>query len=269
MERKNGRAEAILSSSHPLLSAWRLFDPTKPPFILPGDEALLDEPSLWHVDQWRDYLSNLERGNPADATKLCLGLLPMPFIGNLRTASIFLLMLNPGARPHDFFGESDVKDYRAALLKTLKQERDVDGLLDPHFAWHGRYGYWQGKLSKVFERRAANGRTYGAARRDVESRMAALELLPYHSTSYRMPDRMLAKLRSVRLIRSYVMEVLVPRAKAGNVLIIVGRAAKKWGEFPKSKNIVVYSGPAARSAHLTPDSAGGKAILRFLASRGA
>ena len=56
---------------------------------------------------------------------------------------------------------------------------------------------------------------------------------------------------------------LVPRAKEGSALIIIGRAARKWGTFPKSRNIIAYTGAAARSAHLTPDSAGGKAMLRF------
>jgi hypothetical protein len=249
---------------HPLLDAWRRFEPDKPPYILPGDDALLAAPTLWQIDQWSDYVADHERGNPSDAHKLCLGLLPMPFIGNLRTASIFLLMLNPGARAHDFFGESEVPPYREMLLATLAQRRGVPGLLDPKFAWHGRYGYWQGKLSKMFERLAISGRTYGEARHDVQGRIAALELVPYHSTTYGLPDRVLEQLKSVQLMRSYVMDRLVPRAKEGSALIIVGRAARKWGSFPKSRNIIAYTGVAARSAHLTPDSAGGKAMLRFL-----
>lgn len=250
--------------SHPLLDEWRRFKPGEPPYILPGDEVLLDAPALWQVDQWRDYVADQERGNPTDSHKLCLGLLPMPFVGNLRTASVFLLMLNPGARAHDFFGESEVEPYRDMLLATIAQRRGVTGLLDPNFAWHGRYGYWQGKLSKMFERLAVSGRTYGAARHDVQAQIAALELVPYHSTTYGLPDRILERLKSVQLMRSYVMDELVPRAKAGSALIIIGRAAKKWGTFPKSRNIIAYTGAAARSAHLTPHSAGGKAILRFL-----
>lgn len=255
-----------MGTTHPLLEAWRAFKPSAPPFILPGDEALLAEPALWAVEQWRDYVANPERGNPADAGRLCLGLLPMPFVGNLRTASIFLLMLNPGARPHDFFGESEVPEYRNELLATLRQDDGIDGLLDPRFAWHGRYGYWEGKLSKLFARIAGADVTYGTTRHALQSRMAALELVPYHSTRYALPGRLLKKLKSVELMRSYVMDVVVPRARAGDALVIIGRAASSWGSFPKSKNIVTYSGAAARSAHLTPDSPGGKAILQFLAA---
>jgi len=254
-----------MEAHHPLLEAWREFKPSGPPFILPGDEALLAEPALWAVEQWRDYVANTERGNPTDAGRLCLGLLPMPFVGNLRTASIFLLMLNPGARPHDFFGESEVPEYRDELLATLRQEDGIEGLCDPRFAWHGRYGYWEGKLSKLFARLAGDGETYGAARQRLQSLMAALELVPYHSTRYALPARMVKQLKSVELMRSYVREVVVPRARAGDALVIIGRAVASWGTFAKSKNIVTYSGSAARSAHLTPDSPGGKAILRFLA----
>lgn len=253
-----------MSGSHPLIEAWRQYKPVKAPYLLPGDEALLDKPALWQVDQWRDYVADQERGNPTDAGKLCLGLLPMPFVGNLRTASIFLLMLNPGARPHDFFGESEVPEYRNELFATLHQEDGIEGLLDPRFAWHGRYGYWESKLSKLFVRLASNGETYGAARHRVSAKIAALELVPYHSTRYALPDHLLRRLKSVELMRSYVSDVIVPRARAGDALVIVGRAANKWGAFPRSTNIVTYSGPAARSAHLTPDSLGGKAMLRFL-----
>jgi len=255
-----------MPNHHPLLDAWRKFKPDNPPFTLPGDEALLAEPALWTIDQWREYVADPERGNPTDAGKLCLGLLPMPFVGNLDTASIFLLMLNPGARPHDFFGESEVPEYRAELLATLRQDEGIDGLLDPRFAWHGRYGYWEGKLSKLFARIAGSDQTYGTARHTLQSKMAALELVPYHSTRYALPGRMLKKLKSVELVRSFVSDVVIPRARAGDALVIIGRAADRWGKFPKSKNIVAYSGTAARSAHLTPDSPGGKAILRFLAS---
>lgn len=108
-----------MGKSHPLLDAWRRFKPSKPPYILPGDEALLGAHALWQMDRWHDYVADKERGNPMDAYKLCLGLLPMPFVGGLRTASVFLLMLNPGARAHDFFGESEVEAYRDMLLATL------------------------------------------------------------------------------------------------------------------------------------------------------
>lgn len=148
-----------------------------------------------------------------DGGKLCLGLLPMPFVGNVRTASIFLLMLNPGARPHDFFGESEVKEYRTTLLATLRQDDGIEGLLDPRFAWHGRYGYWQGKLSKLFEQLAVDGNTYGSVRQKLQARMAALELVPYHSTRYALPNRLLGRLKSVQLMRSYVTDVLVPRPR--------------------------------------------------------
>jgi hypothetical protein len=136
--------------------------------------------------------------------------------------------------------------------------------IDARFAWHSRYGYWQNKLSKLLTALGATHGSFGAARRLLHQRIAVLELLPYHSTSFGVPDRVLNKLESVRLAQSFLHEQLVPRAKSGDCLIVVTRAAKKWGALPKHRNIIAYGASAARSAHLTPGSDGGKAILRFL-----
>ena len=69
-------------------------------------------------------------------------------------ASIYVLMLNPGLGPGDYF-EYKVPSLRRALIANLRQKRRRGVLpfifLDPRFAWHGGFGYWDGKLKGVME----------------------------------------------------------------------------------------------------------------------
>lgn len=58
----------------------------------------------------------------------------------------------------------------------------------------------------------------------------------------------------------FVQNVLVPKAKAGKIKIIVTRKASHWA-LPSSRNVIRYSGAQARGASLGIDTPGGKAIL--------
>jgi len=107
-----------------------------------------------------------------------------------------------------------------------------------------------------------SGKSFGDTRRFFQKRIAALELVPYHlKESARIRPSVLNALLSVDLVRSFVWKELLPRAKAGEILLVVTRGVKKWG-LPSHRNIILYSGPEARSAHLTPKSRG--EVLRFL-----
>ena len=250
---------------HELLSAWKDFQPHQAPYILPGDESLLDETKLYRrFKGWDGFIADPEFGTPGNS-QLHLDLLPIPFIGNMKTASIFLLMLNPGFGPHDYFGEYRVPDYRSALLDNLKQARGNSFLsLDPQFSWHRGFDYWHAKLKDVISDFAhQKGLPYGRARKFFQSRIAALELVPYHSVKFSVPTGVSNSLRSVRLARAFVQEELLPRAKNGDCLLVVTRAAKHW-QLSAHRNVIIYGATEARSAHLSPNSRGGLAILKFL-----
>lgn len=136
--------------------------------------------------------------------------------------------------------------------------------LNPRFSWHGGFDYWHTKLRDIIVALAqTSGIPYGRARQFFQSRIAALELVPYHSVNFTVPSRIFNSLRSVQLVRSFVHEELLPRARAGDCLVIVTRGVKHW-QLPKHRNIVAYTTSEARSAHLSPNSRGGSAILKFL-----
>jgi hypothetical protein len=250
---------------HALLSAWKKFQPEKPPYVLSGDEIVLDEPDLCcRYAGWEDFIADPEFGAPGNL-QLHLDLLPIPFVGNLKTASVFLLMLNPGFGPHDYFGEYKVPKYRAALIDNLRQTRSNSFMfLDPRFSWHGGYDYWHTKLRNLITTFAETvSIPYDRAREFFQTHIAALELAPYHSVNFAIPGRLFNSLRSAQLARDFVHDELLPHAKSGKCLVVVTRAVKNW-RLPAYKNVVAYTPAEARSAHLSPKSRGGSAILKFL-----
>ena len=48
-------------------------------------------------------------------TRLHLGLVPLPYGGDLRSAKVFVLMLNPGLGPSDYYAEQTSREWRDLL----------------------------------------------------------------------------------------------------------------------------------------------------------
>jgi len=260
-----------MNSSLDLLDHWKAWNADEPPFLLEADRPILmSDRSLPHLLQrgdWQSVHSADDFGAPDDS-RVHLGLLPQPYCGDLRHASIYVLLLNPGIGNTDYYGEYQVPQYRAALLSTLRQDFEAKSIpflfLDPQFAWHGGFGWWHGKLAKVIELLAKTWSVpFATARARLGSEISSIELFPYHSMSFRDRGGSLQKLPSVNLARAFVRDFVIPRVHDGNAIAIVMRQAKLW-ELPAHSGVVTYSSGQARGAHLSPDSPGGKAILKHL-----
>ena len=104
-----------------LLEEWARWRPLGT-LILDGDrEALRQARSSRQAVINRSWRAAYRAGDfaaPGD-NRLHLGLVPQPFIGDLRRASIFVLLLNPGLSPSDYYGEYQVPSFRRALLANL------------------------------------------------------------------------------------------------------------------------------------------------------
>jgi hypothetical protein len=169
-----------------LPEAWADYRPDSPPFVLPADRDYLSLPrsarALVTYRGWREASRSPDFCIPED-TRVHLGLLPQPFVGNVRTASVYVLLLNPGLGPHDYFAEYKVPAFRKALLANLRQTRESRGVpflfLDPQFAWHGGFAWWQGKLAKVIDDLARTwGVSFAEARLRLARNLAGIELFP-------------------------------------------------------------------------------------------
>lgn len=250
-----------------LIDRWRAYPLEAPPYLLPGDEALLASDRWAHP--YRSFAEFIQ--SPAfgvNDKQLHLGLLPIPFLGDLLHASVYILLLNPGFAPDDYYAEEHSPEYRRALIRNLRQEHGDAAYpfisLDPRFSWHAGFTYWHGRLGGIASELARKrDLSHQAALSELARATCALELLPYHSASFGLPDGLLDRLASVRLIQQFVHDVLVPRARVGKALLIVTRSAKQW-RLSESENIVVYQRSETRGAYLGPNTRGGAAICRHL-----
>ncbi|OGF01623.1 MAG: hypothetical protein A2024_05550 [Candidatus Edwardsbacteria bacterium GWF2_54_11] len=244
-----------------LLKEWGAYKPIKPPYILKGDKALL---SFSKHSLYTNYNTFIKNHHPADTKTIHLGLLPVPYAGNLAKAKIFILLLNPGFKPINYFTEYNHKPYRQALLNNLKQ-KNLDAkypflFLNPSFLWTGGGSYWSQKFGKIIEEiMGQKGWEYQKALSHISQKVAIIQSFPYHSGKYSLTKKETKKLASPKLAREYVRNVLKKKAESGKILVLVTRHAKAWGI--EGRNIINFKGPDARAAHLVKYQ---KKILEYL-----
>ena len=259
-----------------LLQQWAEWRDDDFPFLLDADRPFLTSErsrrSIVLFRSWSDAYRDSDFCAPDD-TRLHLGLLPQPFVGDLQRATVFILSLNPGHDPTNYYGEYEVPEYRRALLANLKQEFGKASVpflsLDPRFSWHGGFRWWHAKLAGVIEWLAKEvwKVPFSEARARLARELVSIELLPYHSAKFRDADKWLEKLTSVNLAREFVKDVVIPRARDGKAVVIVTRQVKAW-KLPEDlpPNVIRYNPAEAQAAHLSPNSRGGRAILDHLRS---
>lgn len=253
-------------SKNTFIETWRSCSFEDPPYIFPGDDSLLGGKNLSTYHSFADFTNSADFGLISDK-KLHLGLLPAPFRGNLEKASIFILLLNPGLSPADYYAEYESNEFRAALLRTLRQQNSDDDYpftsLDPRFSWQNKY--WTQKLQGVIEElmKQNEGMSYRDALRMLAQNIACIQFVPYHSKKFGLTSSLQKQLASSKAAVDYVNQVLVPRAKQGNAVIIATRKVREWG-LPTHENIIAYTGIEALAAHLTPNSPAGKTIMDHL-----
>lgn len=253
-----------------LIDFWHRGKITGPPFAHYDDWKALRSYEGRYIDEepkdFGAFLSSSRFGNFTDK-RFHLSLLPIPYGGNLRTANIIILLLNPGFSLTDYYAETRVPQFRRHLKQMLAQ--DFDGInfpfiwLDPEYCWHGGFRWWEEKLRDVITIIAKKKKiSYFDAMHDISKRLAHVELVPYHSRQF--DARLLVdQLCSVHAARRFAHEAWIQAANEKNKTIIVPRSVKAW-KLPEVRhnNLVMYEAGQARGASLGPKSAGGRAILR-------
>lgn len=245
-------------SNHELIEGWRKCQVESHPYYFPGDEDVINSRKIIEHKSFDEFIVSEEFGPALDSQKrFHVGLLPCPYVGNLRKASIFILTLNPGFMPCDYFAEQN-GEFREALKKNLRQKNTDDTYphicLNPRFSWHPGFTYWQRRLHDITKAlMKKEDIKYQQALSQLAQKVACLELMPYHSKS--SPNfSPLKNLPSIRAMLDYVRQVLVKRVRAGTAIIIAIRGGENWG-LPKHKNIIVYKGKAVpRNGYLPRES---------------
>lgn len=257
-----------------LVEYWSEFRPSKRPYVHPSDcERLLDSRRqyVWQGNEDFEAFVHGERFGQFDSHKFHVSLLPVPYVGNLDKADIFILMANPGFGMSDYYGEYRRPELRKALLKNLDQDfgrsRFPFFYLDPEFCWSGGFAFWEGKLRQVLTKISVKrhaGRYYDALR-EMANRLAVIELVPYHSIS--RPGKTLTRdLTSAQAAGGFVRASLVPRACRLSISLVVARKVVEWEAHLQGdkfrKSVICYRSGHARGASLGTRSAGGRAILK-------
>jgi hypothetical protein len=253
-----------------LISKWANWRPESAPYILPDDEPIITALTGQVTQSWADHIQCANFGAPGDKV-FHLGLLPHPYCGDLRNASIYILMLNPGLGPTDYYGEYNVPEYRTAILANIRQEFS-NGLLpfmflDPRFSWHAGFNWWHSKLDCVIlQLSRVWDIAFAEARARLAHEIASVELVPYHSAGFKNERGVAKRLPSAQFAARFVMEFVLPRVRDGNAVVIVARKVAVW-DLPDLPGVVKYTGGEARGAHLSVKSRGGEAIIAHLTNK--
>lgn len=187
-----------------------------------------------------------------------LHLFPKPWLGDLTRGKLFLLHLSPGLSKAEADFEKKRPEFRKALRANLLG-RTPHLLLDPAFKAHPG-------------RAAVEATLKGVASRDVLHRhMVQMFLVPYHHKNLGgdAATSALARRFSTRDdMQNFVNGNLAPRARAGEITLIVVDGAAEWGlsAADECETIVVYDAAEAKAGLVTPKTRGGKAARRQLAA---
>jgi len=258
----------MYSDSQPLLTGWKRVADSSAPYLFPEDKFLLEQTDQIALHKSFDEFVKSKDFGVSGSTKLHLNIMPEPFLGDIENAKIYVLMANPGFGPEDYLGGEASPYFRERLKENLRGQAHNHEFpflyLDPQLSWRGGFTWWERKFHTIVQDVEKNRQvTYAEALQFLAQRVAALELVPYHSAKFGYDKHLHGRLASVQAVTSFLHDIIVPRVKADEALIIVARAAAQWG-LRSQKNIVQYSTGEARAASISRNTKGGKAILKFL-----
>ena len=266
-----------------LIDFWKKLDLSKKQKIHSEDIELISEQindSFNYDETAFNYMEDKK-----ERRKFQSSLIPQPYIGNLRTANIFILSLNPGFEFCDYYSETENADFRKALEDTLYQNFNDDGYFawpfNPKFLWTSGAKYWLKKINTVEnslieefieqEKTKGNDFSFSQAIKLFSKKIAFLEVVPYHSREFSFSKY--KKLPSTKKMFDFINGYVIPKAENGEALLLVLRKGSELQEkellnesdIKRCKgNIFIYGSSKSQSASLSAQSEAGKTILDFL-----
>ncbi|OJV43983.1 MAG: hypothetical protein BGO25_12685 [Acidobacteriales bacterium 59-55] len=207
-----------------------------------------------------------------DDKQLHLSLLPVPFVGNLEKAKVFILLMNPGLGASNYYEEEDAA-FRAACISNISQTNGNDEFpffcLNPRFAWSGGFIWWEARLRPILSKLVAkSGCTYYEALASLAKQIVAVELIPYHSvdgSALNGRGNPWKNLPSARHAREFVKRLCGAKEKP---LVVVLRSHERWG-LDEHIDCTCEKCPAIRRPTLNPkltgkSGAAGRLIMKKL-----
>ena len=241
-------------------------------YVLGADANFLRSLSPVSCHKYEEAMQALGSNESTPGTRRSphIGLIPIPFMGDLLNASIYVFMTNPGIKGNDY-RECEEPSFKRALVANLKQETLSGTLpftyLDFRFDWHAGHRYWDRKLRGIIQALAeSRAVSYTEARDVIGHNLAVLQLFPYHSAQG-PSDKTLKNCTSVRLVKEFVGDTVIRRVRANQATVIVVHKVKSWNQYlPEdlTEEQGVIRMPANRNFSFKPTNPWGQAILRRL-----
>lgn len=233
-----------------LIEFWKQLDQDTFPRIHREDFAILkNHPDLLSTFKtWSSFVKEHDWTQDQERRKLQTSLVPVPYVGNLENAKIYVLMLNPGFLPICHWAESHNTTLTDGLWQNLYQTTDEFLFLNPDFAWHPGFTYWSSRFQKTLQQiMLKKSCSYQEALRFLSCSVANVQMVPYASNNFALSSQITNALPSVVQVKKFVRDVLLPNAEAENKIIIVARQNKSWA-LPSHPAILDVKGPLVRSA---------------------
>lgn len=220
---------------------------------------------------------------PSTHTQFRLQELPIPVLGNLRSAEAVILTLNAGYGDHDAAWRNAWPDEHEAMTRAqraniLQEHSPADWPFydwSPLFQTHPGVAYWKGDaVLAVKQRQLAKlrgvalelERSWSLPRQEIHRyiahKVAVLEWCPYRSKEFKRAGN-LENIASLTEARELACNLIQENEK----LVIVTRHIDAWGfsgSQDSRENLVVYDTRQGTAASLSPHSAGGEALLSRL-----
>ena len=193
-----------------------------------------------------------------------INLNPQPFAGNIDSASVYILMANPGLDLLDYDDEFGNAEYIAACEANLRQSGIGFYPLLPASAATGAGRYWQSRVKSLeldLTRQLEVSRL--EARALLVKHLAVIEAGPYHSKVF--PGAWCDRLPSSRAARAFVRRVLLPRAQQGEALVFVLRRSSFWRIGSQDGGVVFRQAKHAQLSYFSNEERA--QVLQFLVRR--
>jgi uncharacterized protein len=238
---------------------WRRFAFDGPPYVHPEDRAHLKD-KLGEANRYQDFEKFIHSAafRPPSVNRLEFALYPVPYMGDLAAAEIIVLLLNPGLEFGDYGAELTHAPFREAMRATIAQDlsnRQFKFIyLDPAFSWHPGFRWWETRLRPIALHLSSHaGLSYSASLRVLATKLAMIELVPYHSGALSVNHSHL-QLPSLKYARALAHDL----ARNPKVTWLVSRQEKQWA-LPTEG---VVRSESMRSISFSLGGKFGKAILQ-------
>lgn len=191
-------------------------------FMIDGHNSYMENPWLnlpdeapFILDVDRESIGRCSKSRHKDRTKLNVGSIPEPFIGNPVSAKLVLLNLNPGDSEGDRMAHND-PEFRGAMIRNLRHELQEFPFypLNPAFRWTACAKWWVPRTRELQLATGLDDATFA-------ERLLVIEWFPYHSKKSGLPRKVVCE--SQKYSFQLVLEML-----ARKKLVVRMRSKRHW-----------------------------------------